>query len=82
VSPSVLELLAWVSRRPRTYAEAMDAWRTTCPRHSAWEDALLDGFIEVVESTSPLGLTKVALTARGVAELETASCSSRETFPL
>ena len=77
MSPSVLELLAWVSRRPRTYAEAMDAWRTTCPRHSAWEDALLDGFIEVIESTS-----MVALTARGEAELETASCSSRETFPL
>jgi hypothetical protein len=77
VSPSVLELLAWVSRRPRTYAEAMDAWRTTCPRHSAWEDALLDGFIEVIESTS-----MVALTARGQAELEMASCSSRETFPL
>jgi hypothetical protein len=55
----------------------MDAWRTTCPRHSAWEDALLDGFIEVIESTS-----MVALTARGEAELETASCSSRETFPL
>jgi hypothetical protein len=22
---------------------AMEAWRTTCPRHSVWEDALIDG---------------------------------------
>ncbi len=23
--------------------KAMEAWRTTCPRHSVWEDALIDG---------------------------------------
>jgi hypothetical protein len=29
--PLTLELLNWVSVRPRTYAEAIEAWRTTCP---------------------------------------------------
>ena len=43
-----LELLAWVSSRPRTYAEAMDAWRTHCPRLTVWEDAVLGGLVRVV----------------------------------
>ena len=33
-----IQLLEWLSRRPRTYAEVMDAWRTTCPRLSIWDD--------------------------------------------
>ena len=43
-----LELLAWVASRPRTYAEAMDAWRTHCPRLTVWEDAVLAGLVRVV----------------------------------
>jgi hypothetical protein len=43
-----LELLAWVSSSPRTYAEAMDAWRTHCPRRTVWEDAVLAGLVRVV----------------------------------
>lgn len=82
MSPSVLELLAWISRRPRTYSESMEAWRTTCPRHSAWEDALLDGLIEVIENRDALQSSMVAVTTRGRAVLETASFASRETFPL
>ena len=82
MSPPVRELLAWISLRPRTYAESMEAWRTTCPRHSAWEDALLDGLIEVIESRDARQPSMVALTIRGQAALETASLASRETFPL
>ena len=36
----VLDLLAWISARPRTYAETMDAWGTSCPRLTIWEDAV------------------------------------------
>jgi hypothetical protein len=39
-------MLEWISARPRTYAEVLEAWRTTCPRLSIWEDACLDGLIE------------------------------------
>jgi len=42
-----LELLDWVSSRPRTYAETMEAWRSHCPRLLVWEDALLDGLVRV-----------------------------------
>ena len=57
-----LEFLRWISSRPRTYAETMQVWRTTCPRHSIWEDALADGLIEL-ESTSDAA--RVTLTPRG-----------------
>lgn len=38
--PLVLDLVAFVAERPRPYAEVMDAWRTSCPRLTVWEDAL------------------------------------------
>jgi hypothetical protein len=42
---STLNLLEWLSARPRTYAEAIEAWRTSCPRLSVWDDAMIDGLI-------------------------------------
>ena len=39
------QLLAWIAERPRTYAETMEAWRTSCPRLSVWEDAVADGLV-------------------------------------
>ena len=59
-----LTFLAWLAERPRTYAEAMDAWRTTCPRLTVWEDALTAGLVEVVHG-STRGESTVTLTARG-----------------
>jgi hypothetical protein len=64
VSLLMLEFLSWVANRPRTYAEAMEAWRSTCPRHTVWEDALIDGLIRV-ESKDPLQECDVTLTPRG-----------------
>ena len=40
-----LQLLEWIAARPRSYAETIEAWRTTCPRLSIWEDACIDGLI-------------------------------------
>ena len=42
------QLLDWAAERPRTYGEAMDAWRTSCPRLPIWEDAIDARLIEVV----------------------------------
>ena len=53
-----LQLLAWISERPRTYAETMDAWQSHCPRLTVWEDAIADGLVAV-------GRDGVALTAAG-----------------
>ena len=70
-SALTLELLVWVARCPRTYADAMEAWRTSCPRFPIWEDALDDGLIEVEHTTGlPSGQRPVTLTASGRALLE------------
>ena len=41
----MLDLVEWVAARPRPYAEVMDAWRTSCPRLTVWEDALDEGLL-------------------------------------
>ncbi|MBS0335442.1 MAG: hypothetical protein JSS40_01205 [Proteobacteria bacterium] len=41
-----LQLLEWIDERPHTYAEALDTWRTSCPRLSIWEDACIEGLID------------------------------------
>jgi hypothetical protein len=43
--PLVFDLVQWVAREPRTYAEVIDAWKTSCPRLTIWEDAIDQGFI-------------------------------------
>jgi hypothetical protein len=35
----ILDLVEWVAARPRRYDEVMEAWRTSCPRLTVWEDA-------------------------------------------
>jgi hypothetical protein len=69
MKPETLELLSWISRQPRTYPEAIEVWRTNCPRHSVWEDALGERLIEVVRNGSE---SQVALTPRGTAALDAA----------
>ena len=65
----MLEFLTWVSSRQRSYDEAMDAWRSTCPRHTIWEDALIDGLIRVARGEAGQQ-SQVTLTPRGRALLE------------
>jgi hypothetical protein len=42
----LLDLVEWVASTPRPYGEVMDAWRTSCPRLTIWEDALDRGLVE------------------------------------
>jgi hypothetical protein len=65
----MLQFLDWVASRPRTYAEVMDAWRSSCPRLTVWEDALLGGLVQVVGG-GPGGQLEVTLTAKGRAVLD------------
>jgi len=41
----ILDLVEWVSKEPRPYEEVIDAWRTSCPRLTVWEDASERGYI-------------------------------------
>jgi hypothetical protein len=64
-----LQFLAWLSERPRTYGDAMDAWRTSCPRLSVWEDALSEGLIRLGEGR--FRERRVIVTERGRSRLRT-----------
>eukprot|EP01035_Chromulina_nebulosa_P043814 gene43814-biopygen29968 len=66
----LLQFLRWTADRPRSYGEAMDAWRTSCPRLSAWEDAIDQGLVEVdSEGAATHAAARVRVTARGLALL-------------
>jgi hypothetical protein len=45
VEALILDLLQWLANGERTYEEVMDAWRTSCPRLTVWEDANDRGLI-------------------------------------
>jgi hypothetical protein len=65
----MVELLAWVAARPRTYGETMEAWRTSCPRMPVWEDAVIAEFVEVLPGDSGMSGSAVRITALGRAVL-------------
>jgi hypothetical protein len=44
LDPLILDLLEWIGREQRSYADVIDAWRTSCPRLTVWEDAMDRGF--------------------------------------
>lgn len=39
------QFLAWLAEGERSCAEVMEAWRTSCPRLTIWEDATLAGLV-------------------------------------
>ena len=63
----ILDLLEWIGRKDRTYQETMDAWRTSCPRLTVWEDANDRG---LVETASANGRSLVRATPAGLALLK------------
>ena len=60
------QLLEWIAERPRTYAEVLEVWRTSCPRMSIWEDACIDGLIDCTADRAHI----VSLSPAGCAWLE------------
>ncbi|WP_046866656.1 hypothetical protein [Microvirga massiliensis] len=74
LDPLVRDLVEWLANEPRRYREMMEAWRTSCPRLTVWEEALDRDFLErrVVE-----GQAFVFVTDRGEAFLR----ASRRAMP-
>jgi hypothetical protein len=67
LAPLTLDFLAWLAAEPRDYIDVMDAWRTSCPRLTVWEDAIDAGLIARVHSAGqPI---RIELTQRGEALL-------------
>lgn len=59
-----VQFLEWLLEHPRSYAETMEAWRTSCPRFPIWEDAVDEGLISVEDAD---GRSCVRVTAAGLA---------------
>ncbi len=41
----LMDLVFFVAKQPRLYDEVIDAWRTSCPRLTVWEDAIDRGLV-------------------------------------
>jgi len=52
-----LQMLEWIGARPRDYREVIEAWRTSCPRLTIWEDAWSDGLLARDPETGRVSLT-------------------------
>jgi hypothetical protein len=76
VSAPMREFLEWVSFRPRTYADAMAAWQSHCPRFTLWEDALEAGLIVLDPVRGCPGSASVGLTPGGRAALAATDTSA------
>ena len=68
LAPLTIDFLAWLAARPRDYAEVMEAWRTSCPRLTVWEDAIDAGLITRTRAAGRA--TRIELTARGQSLLQ------------
>jgi hypothetical protein len=66
---ATLNLLRWLEAAPRADAETMEAWRSSCPRLSVWEDALLEGLVEIAPGAGGMAGAQVRLTGLGVSRL-------------
>jgi hypothetical protein len=69
INPLVFDLLEWLAISPRAYVEAMEVWRTSCPRLTIWEDAVDLGYV-VRRRDDSGALPTVSLTADGRRALE------------
>ena len=45
LDPLVLDFVEWVAGEQRSYADVLDAWKTSCPRLTVWEEASESGFV-------------------------------------
>ena len=53
----MVDFLTWLAPGPKPYGEVMEAWRTSCPRLTVWEDALEAGWIARRSPPASVALT-------------------------
>jgi hypothetical protein len=68
IEPLILDLVEWVAREPRPYREVIEAWRTSCPRLTVWEDAVDRGWIACAPGAR--GELQVSATPEGRAQVQ------------
>ena len=58
----MLDMIEWVARTDHTYEETFDAWRSSCPRLTVWEDANERGLL-ISEAVNGRTLVRPSRTA-------------------
>jgi hypothetical protein len=67
LTPLTIDFLAWLAAEPRDYTDVMDAWRTSCPRLTVWEDAIDANLITRIQTRGQP--VRIDLTPQGKALL-------------
>lgn len=67
IEPLILDLVQFVAACPRPYAEVIEAWRTSCPRLTVWEEAVERGLVAFEHGAD--GSVRVVATSAGRAAL-------------
>ena len=70
VDALILDLLEWIGKSGRPYAEVMGAWRTSCPRLPVWEEANRRGLLD--QHHDPSNGRTVSVSALGLEHLQRA----------
>jgi hypothetical protein len=42
LTPLILDFLEWIAAEPKPYTAVMDAWRTSCPKLTVWQEPLVE----------------------------------------
>ena len=79
LDPLIYDLVEWIAREPRSYVEVIDAWRTSCPRLTVWEDAVDRGLV-IREGGG--AATRIRVTPAGQAFLASLDASPRSSAAL
>ena len=66
IEPLILDLVEWLAGAPRTYAETMAAWRTSCPRLTIWEDACDRGLVERLRADNGTAMVRATRAGRAL----------------
>lgn len=69
VEALIVDFLLWLATREPSYEEALDAWRTSCPKLTVWEDA---NDRKLIATERVAGREIVRITPAGFAFLEQA----------
>jgi hypothetical protein len=67
IEPLTRDFVEWVAREPRSHADVMNTWRTSCPRFTVWEDARDRGLVGREHKPGRRGM--VVVTPKGRAYL-------------
>jgi len=44
----MIQFLEWIDTKPRTRLDVLDAWKSSCPRTSVWEDAQAEKYLIIL----------------------------------